>query len=159
MDCNARAETARDGARTRARDRWVYVVAGTGHAGNAGDRLAVSGVEQSSAPTAQVLYSDCRCLIWRGARVGRRSAPHEWGLQRRPHGLSASGGWMSTPLTTNGRLTDAPKFCEHCGNALTGGRFCAECGQPVAQLGEEPLTAEEPVALDASTLEDPPAPE
>jgi hypothetical protein len=51
---------------------------------------------------------------------------------------------MSTPVTTNGHLTDAASFCEHCGNTLAGGRFCPECGKPVNPPADEPPAADEP---------------
>src|SRR4051812_22277924 len=60
---------------------------------------------------------------------------------------------MSTPVTTNGHLTDAPNFCEHCGNTLTGGRFCPECGKPVSAPAEEMPAADDPV-VGAETADD-----
>src|SRR4051794_23777412 len=50
---------------------------------------------------------------------------------------------MSTPVTTNGHLTDAPNFCEHCGHTLPGGRFCPECGAPVNPPKDEAPTTDE----------------
>src|SRR3954467_14331136 len=70
---------------------------------------------------------------------------------------------MSTPVTTNGHLTDAPNFCEHCGNPLTGGRFCPECGKPVSAPADEArATDERGVAAEAPddhTAAEPPADE
>jgi hypothetical protein len=53
---------------------------------------------------------------------------------------------MSTPVTTDGHLGDAPNFCKSCGSALAGGRFCPECGQAIAAMDDEftvPDTVEE----------------
>jgi hypothetical protein len=60
---------------------------------------------------------------------------------------------MSTPVTTNGHLTDAPNFCEHCGNPLTGGRFCPECGKPMSAPADEAPAADEP-AIAAQSADD-----
>src|SRR3954452_8860335 len=70
---------------------------------------------------------------------------------------------MSTPVTTNGHLTDAPNFCEHCGNPLTGGRFCPKCGKPVSAPADEVPPTDQPIVgaepADADTVAEAPADE
>src|SRR3954454_8769599 len=52
---------------------------------------------------------------------------------------------MSTPVTTNGDLRDAPNFCRSCGTPLAGGRFCPECGSPVS-AGEDEVRVPDTLA-------------
>jgi hypothetical protein len=53
---------------------------------------------------------------------------------------------MSTPVTTDGHLNDAPNFCKSCGSPLAGGRFCPDCGQAITGTDDHitvPHTLEE----------------
>src|SRR5687767_11246269 len=62
---------------------------------------------------------------------------------------------MSTPQTSDGRLTDAPNFCEHCGTVLGAGRYCPGCGHPVSLDAAEVQTGPDENAAIADANEMP----
>jgi hypothetical protein len=59
---------------------------------------------------------------------------------------------MSTPVTTDGHLDDAPHFCKSCGTRLAGGRFCPDCGQPIAAIDDEILVPDTLEELEAERM-------